>query len=137
MHNKAYMYAKEYIKSKKAPKYVKKQAKQFIYIADGKSDKYFINEERLKRIESILKLLIMPKGLKAGQTLYECTCNYQWLFYTSLRKNTLLYGFFFTRIIIHRPSRWFFICGHSPDSKAAPYSANMVCVLCYFLRPVN
>ena len=95
MHNKAYMYAKECIKSKKAPKYVKKQAKQFIYIADGKSDKYFINEERLKRIESILKLLIMPKGLKAGQTLYECTCNYQWLFYTSLRKNTLLYGFFF------------------------------------------
>lgn len=23
----------------------------------------------------------MPKGLKAGQTLYECTTNYQWLFY--------------------------------------------------------
>lgn len=84
MHNKAYMYAKECIKSKKAPKYVKKQAKQFIYIADGKSDKYFINEERLKQIESILKLLIMPKGLKSGQTLYECTCNYQWLFYTSI-----------------------------------------------------
>ena len=62
MHNKAYMYAKECIKSKKAPKYVKKQAKQFIYIADGKSEKYFINEERLKQIESILKLLIMPKG---------------------------------------------------------------------------
>ena len=26
----------------------------------------------------------MPKGLKAGQTLYECTTNYQWLFYVSI-----------------------------------------------------
>ena len=26
----------------------------------------------------------MPKGLKAGTPLYECTCNYQWLFYISI-----------------------------------------------------
>ena len=26
----------------------------------------------------------MPKGLKAGQSLYECTCQYQWLFYVSV-----------------------------------------------------
>ena len=26
----------------------------------------------------------MPKGLKAGQTLYECTTGYQWLFYTAV-----------------------------------------------------
>ena len=40
-------------------------------------------------------------------------------------------------IINHRPSRWLIICGHRPDSKAAPYSANVVCVLHYFLCPVN
>lgn len=40
--------------------------------------------KKLKQLENILKLLIMPKGLKAGRTLYECTCGYQWLFYTAI-----------------------------------------------------
>jgi len=83
-NNKAYLYAKDCIKSKNAPKYVKKQCRKFIKIADGKDDKYYINEEKVKQIENILKLLIMPKGLKAGKSLYECTCNYQWLFYISV-----------------------------------------------------
>ncbi len=26
----------------------------------------------------------MPKGLKAGKTLYECTCGYQWFYYIAL-----------------------------------------------------
>ena len=82
--NKAYEYAKKSIKSKEVPKYVKKQSKDFIKIADGKSDKYCLNEEKIKQIENILKLLIMPKGLKAGKTLYECSCGYQWLFYVSV-----------------------------------------------------
>ena len=82
--NKAYIYAKNCIHSKEAPKYVKKQCREFVKIADGKSEKYCINEEKVKQIENILKLLIMPKGLKAGQTLYECTANYQWLFYISV-----------------------------------------------------
>ena len=81
--NKAYIYAKTY-KSKEIPKYVKKQCREFIKIADGKDEKYCINEKRVEQIENILKLLIMPKGLKAGQTLYECSTNYQWLFYISI-----------------------------------------------------
>lgn len=84
IENKAYIYAKQCIKSKDAPKYVKKQCKEFIKIADGKCEKYCINEEKVNQIENILKLLIMPKGLKAGQTLYECTASYQWLFYISI-----------------------------------------------------
>ena len=83
-NNKAYIYAKESIKSKDVPKYVKKQCKNFIEIADGKDKKYCINEEKVKQIENVLKLLIMPKGLKAGQTLFECTSKYQWLFYISI-----------------------------------------------------
>jgi hypothetical protein len=78
--NKAYLYAKTY-KSKEIPKYVKKQCKEFIKIADGKDEKYCINEKRVEQIENILKLLNMPKGLKAGQPLYNCTTGYQWLFY--------------------------------------------------------
>ena len=83
-NNKAYIYAKECIKAKEAPKYVKKQCKKFIEIADGKDKKYCINEEKVKQIENVLKLLVMPKGLKAGETLYNCTANYQWLFYISI-----------------------------------------------------
>ena len=84
IENKAYIYAKKCIHSKEAPKYVKKQCREFIKIADGKDAKYCINEKKVNQIENILKLLIMPKGLKAGQTLYECTASYQWLFYISI-----------------------------------------------------
>ena len=59
-NNKAYIYAKASIKSKEVPKYVKKQFKKFIEIADGKNKKYCINEEKVKQIENVLKLLIMP-----------------------------------------------------------------------------
>ena len=83
LDNKAYLYAKKGIKSKDVPKYVKKQMREFIKIADGKDNKYYLNEEKIKQIENVLKLLIMPKGLKAGKSLYECTCDYQWLFYIS------------------------------------------------------
>ena len=84
MNNKAYLYAKECVKSKDAPKYVKKQCKEFIRIADGKDPKYYVSEEKVKQIENILNILIMPKGLKAGKSLKECTCKYQWLFYISV-----------------------------------------------------
>ena len=82
--NRAYEYAKQSIRSKEVPKYVKKQCREFIRIADGKDDKYFLDTNRVKQIENVLKLLIMPKGLKAGQTLYECSSQYQWLFYISV-----------------------------------------------------
>ncbi len=82
--NKAYEYAKWAIRSKAVPKYVKKQCKQFIKISDGKNKKYFVDEDKVTQVENILKLLRMPKGLKAGQSLYECTCGYQWLFYISI-----------------------------------------------------
>jgi phage terminase large subunit-like protein len=84
IENRAYIYAKSCIHSKEVPKYVKKQCREFVKIADGKNKKYYLNEEKVKQIENILKLLIMPKGLKAGQTLYECTCSYQWLFFISI-----------------------------------------------------
>lgn len=84
MNNKAYEYAKKSIHLKEVPKYVKKQCREFINIADGKSDKYYLDEEKIKQIENVLKLLIMPKGLKAGKPLYDCTCDYQWLLYISI-----------------------------------------------------
>lgn len=82
--NNAYEYCKKSIELETTPKYVKLQMKEFINICDGKDEKYILSKSKYKQLESILKLLIMPKGLKAGQTLYECTCGYQWLFYTAI-----------------------------------------------------
>lgn len=82
--NKAYKYCIESINKDTTPKYVKLQMQEFIEICEGKNDKYIINKTKLKQLENILKLLIMPKGLKAGQNLYECTVGYQWLFYTAV-----------------------------------------------------
>lgn len=84
MNNKAYDYAKKVIDLKTTPKYVKIQLKEFIKICDGKDDKYIVSIKKVKQVENILKILIMPKGLKAGETLYECTCGYQWVFFIAI-----------------------------------------------------
>lgn len=82
--NKAYAYCKDALKKKTTPKYVKLQMKDFMRICEGKDKKYIISEHKLKQLKNILKLLIMPKGLKAGETLYACTTGYQWLFYIAI-----------------------------------------------------
>lgn len=84
MRNKAYEYCKEKIDEDTTPKYVKLQMKDFMEVCDGNNPKYEISEKKLKQIYAILKILRMPKGAKAGQTLYECTTGYQWLFYISI-----------------------------------------------------
>ena len=84
MNSKAYDYCKSSIKKKSTPKYVKLQMKEFISIYDGKDKEFIISERKLKQIENILKLLIMPKGLKAGKSLYDVSVGYQWLFYTAM-----------------------------------------------------
>lgn len=83
-NNKAYEYCKKSVKAKTTPKYVKLQMKDFMKICEGKDKKYIINEKKLKQLENILKILIMPKGLKAGKSLYECTTGYQWLFFIAI-----------------------------------------------------
>ena len=84
MNNKAYEYCKEAVSKKTTPKYVKLQMQEFLEIAEGKNNKYVLSEKKIQQVNNILKLLIMPKGLKAGQTLYECTAGYQWLFYIAI-----------------------------------------------------
>ena len=83
--HKSYKYAQSVINREvSAPKYVIKQCGDFIDICDNKSEKYFIDEEKLNKIDNILKLLIMPRGLKPGESIYECSCGYQWLIYAVL-----------------------------------------------------
>ncbi len=79
-NNKAYEYCRESVKKKTTPKYVKTQMKLWMKICEGKDKKYIVSEKKVKQVEAIMKLLIMPKGLKAGETLYSCTTGYQWFF---------------------------------------------------------
>ena len=81
---RAYDFCKKSLKEKTTPKYVKLQMRDFIRIADGKDKKYVISRKKLTQLESILKILVMPKGLKAGQSLFTCSTGYQWLFYTAV-----------------------------------------------------
>lgn len=82
--NKAYEFCKANYKAKTTPKYVKMQMKEFMRISEGKDENYIISDSKVKQLENILKILIMPKGLKAGQSLYNSTTGYQWLFYTAI-----------------------------------------------------
>lgn len=84
MNNKAYEFCKKNLGLETTPKYVNLQMRDFIDICENKNKKYTINEKKIKQLENILKLLIMPKGLKAGKTLFESTTGYQWFFYIAV-----------------------------------------------------
>ena len=84
VNNKAFDYCKKKIRRKATPKYVKLQMRDFMNICEEKNKKYIISEKKLRQVENILKILRMPKGLKAGQSLYDCTVDYQWLFYIAI-----------------------------------------------------
>ena len=81
--SKAYLYCKNNIRKKTTPRYVKLQMRDFMRLCEGKDKKYKVSAAKIKQIEDLLKLLIMPKGLKAGQSLYKCSTGYQWLVYSA------------------------------------------------------
>lgn len=80
---KALDFCRSSLRKKTTPKYVKAQMRDFVKIAEGRNKKYIVSEKKLKQLEGILRLLIMPKGLRAGQTVYESAVGYQWLFWTA------------------------------------------------------
>lgn len=82
--NKAYEYCKQSISKETTPKFVKLQMAEFMSVCEGKNEKYVVSQKKLKQLENILKILNMPKGLRAGQSLYDCTTGYQWLFYIAI-----------------------------------------------------
>ena len=76
---KAYEYCEQSINKKSTPRYVKKQMREYMRIEEGKDKKYMVNLKLYTVIVKILKVLIMPRGLKAGQNLYDCYCGHEWL----------------------------------------------------------
>ena len=81
----AVSYARSVLKGEtKAPKYVVLQCAEFVFSASGKSKKYTIDEDKLNQISRFLCLMIMPKGLKAFQTVYEALSGFQWMYLTAV-----------------------------------------------------
>ena len=76
----SYIYATQAIDGTvEAPVYVVKQCKIFQSICDGSDPDYFVDEKRVKKIDAILKLIKMPKGLRMNERIYDCIAGFQWL----------------------------------------------------------
>lgn len=77
---KAQDYCESVVKGKtKAPKYVKKQCKQILPILRGTDKTFCIDKKKLLKIEALLKILKMPKGLSIGKPIYDALAGFQWL----------------------------------------------------------
>jgi phage terminase large subunit-like protein len=60
------------------------QCQQFLDIADGKDDKYMIDEDKVDMIDNLLKLMKMAKGLDAGSSVYDVIAGFQSFFITAI-----------------------------------------------------
>lgn len=67
-----------------APKYVILQAKEFVRVAVDEHPKYVISTAKLGTIKALLDILIMPKGLLAGEPMSKALTGYQWFFITAV-----------------------------------------------------
>lgn len=79
--NKALEYARFCVKNdnKKAPKYVKLQAQDFIEIAEGNDPDSFLDEKMVIVVENISKITNQAEGKLAGQSMYKTLTGYEWL----------------------------------------------------------
>lgn len=80
-NNKAYKFCAANIDRPETPAYVRKQMEQWMDICDGKDPDYVVSRRKVAQLCTVLKFLHMPKGLRAGESLYDCTTGYQWFFY--------------------------------------------------------
>lgn len=80
INHPSYVYAEGVSNGKiVAPKYVIKQCRKFLIIANDKNDNFVINYKLLNKINKILKNLVMAKGKKTGKIIYQSLSGYQWL----------------------------------------------------------
>lgn len=77
---KAVQYCREAAENEACGIWVKRQCAKWLEIAENKNDKYMIDLKLVNKVEKILKLCVMPTGLKANSTYYENMVGFQWLF---------------------------------------------------------
>lgn len=79
--HKAYQYALSVVNGEIiAGKYIKKECKKFLNDIDDPNSKYFIDEEQVKKITGLTKLINMASGPAAGKSAYEALAPFQWYF---------------------------------------------------------
>lgn len=77
----SYIYAKKAADGEiNVPLYVKKQCVEFVAIANGDNERFCMDEKKVSTISKLLKVLIVPKGLKAGNSCFDVLSGFQWLF---------------------------------------------------------
>ncbi len=76
--SKAYKYARWCTREKKGrvPLYVKKQATNWLKIADGKHKDAYVNEEKFEKINKLLSIIVHPD---VRQPMNEAMEDYAWL----------------------------------------------------------
>ena len=79
---RAYQYAAwcVYEREGKVPKYVKKQAEQWLDIADGKHEEAYVDEKQYEKICKLLKLMVHP-DLRCS--IYDGLDDYAWFLITA------------------------------------------------------
>ncbi len=124
----AVVFAKKCARKKSpAPKYVRIQCKEFLKIATGRHRRYDIDDLTVKRINAVLKITIMPKGLKAGQTMYECSEGYQWILYIAALATVHKKD--------HRKRRYETVLLEIARKNYKTYTVGMLFILLFILEP--
>jgi phage terminase large subunit-like protein len=80
---KAYQYALWCTQdgNRKVGRYIKKQAKAWLEIADGESGRAYVDEKQFEKISKILKLIVHPD---LGCSMYDGLEDYAWLLITAV-----------------------------------------------------
>lgn len=78
--NPAYRYCLDVVGKKiSAPKYVIKQCRDIRKVFEGKHKLFVFDDKEYEIVKSLLKLMNMSSGFKAGQTVYDSLADFQWL----------------------------------------------------------
>lgn len=83
MLHKAINYCNFAIGNDDVPKYVQLQCIEFLKVVNGET-KYHIDEKKLKQMENLFKIIIMPTGVATGKPVYDSLVGFQCLFFVAV-----------------------------------------------------
>jgi len=79
--HKAYQYALDVVKGKIITgKYIKKECAKFLRDLEDPDCKYYIDEDEVKKITELTKLINMASGPAAGKPAHDALAGFQWYF---------------------------------------------------------
>jgi phage terminase large subunit-like protein len=79
--HKAYLYAKDVVDGKiTTGKYIKKQCAKFFADLENPDCKFYIDEDEVRKITMLTKLINMASGPAAGKTAHDSLAGFQWFF---------------------------------------------------------